>query len=172
MSEKYVSITYIGRSEEKRDNILHIASRVWKRGGSRRVPLAEHEKYLAHPDEFQITTPLLLTSSVAEALSTDEQVSALLHLIGNLELHAAEDALAAAQARIAELNGHAETLSTEPEDRQRFIERRDKIKAAIAEMDDTDPVQYTDTGRPRVSVVAAKSGIEDVTAAEIAEAAK
>lgn len=170
MSEKYVALTYIGKREEHQDNIVRGRGRVWNPGRSRRVSLSEYELYLAHADEFVLTTPLLLTSPASADLSSDEQVSALLLLVGNLELQAAKEVLAAAEARIDELGQRAERMTVDPENRQRFNERREKIAGAVSLMNDTNPHHFTDTGRPRVEVVREKSGLEDVSAAEIADA--
>ena len=169
MSEKYVALTYIGRAEEKRDNILHNTSRVWKRGGSRRVPLAEYEKYMAHPDEFALTTPYILLSPVSEEVSSDEQLSALLTIISNLDETAAREVIEAATVRLAETQALGKISI---EDRSAFSERKRKIIETVAGMDDTDHALYTDSGRPRVAVVAQRSGLSGLTSAEIQDALK
>ena len=75
----------------------------------------------------------------------------------------------AVQTRIRELNlVHGQT-EVEPADRPRFAARRKKIADTIASMDSGDPTQFTDLGKPRVSVVNRLAGLTDISSAEIAE---
>lgn len=167
--DKYVSLRYIGGMPVKHDNINHNSGRIWNgKNSCVRVPIEEMEKYLVHYTDFELATPMFLQSPAAEALSTDDQIFALLSIVSNLEQNACEELQVALDSRMRELiDSGKEKIPVSSKDRPRMNDRRAKIVETIDEMDPTNRDHYTDTGRPRVSAVSELSGLGDVTSAEI-----
>lgn len=174
MTVKYVLVGYRGANPRYSDNVLNARGRVWNGPGST-VRIPENEAmayYVNHPDVFYLVTPLFLQSPAAEAMSTDDQMCALLHIASVLEDHACEQLQVALAARRAELGAPDLTpqLPASGEEASRFALRKEAVRSALDRLD-PDPENtrdWTDLGKPRLKRVKELSGIDDLTADEVA----